>query len=102
MATGAHLGDESAIGRGADADLAHGAGSTRLAPFGTAASGRSGAWLAHLTGGQGVAGSNPVAPTSWNRWPFRLRPGRFLHCCSHIAATFAAASSGMATSSSVQ
>src|SRR6202021_2924493 len=26
-------------------------------------SGRSAAWLAHLTGGQGVAGSNPVAPT---------------------------------------
>ena len=28
----------------------------------TGKSGRSAAWLAHLTGGQGVAGSNPVAP----------------------------------------
>src|SRR4029077_6133765 len=25
-------------------------------------SGRSAAWLAHLTGGQGVGGSNPLAP----------------------------------------
>ena len=29
-----------------------------------ASSGRSAAWLAHQTGGLGVAGSNPVAPTS--------------------------------------
>src|SRR5262249_40244973 len=33
-------------------------------------SGRSAAWLAHLTGGQGVGGSNPVAPTE----PGRLNP----------------------------
>lgn len=26
-------------------------------------SGRSAAWLAHLTGGQGVGGSNPLVPT---------------------------------------
>ena len=27
--------------------------------------GRSAAWLAHLTGGQGVGGSNPPAPTTF-------------------------------------
>ena len=29
--------------------------------------GRSAAWLAHLTGGQGVGGSNPPAPTTFFR-----------------------------------
>jgi hypothetical protein len=33
--------------------------------------GRSAAWLAHLTGGQGVGGSNPPAPTTF----FVQRPG---------------------------
>src|SRR5579884_1102497 len=36
-------------------------------------SGRSAAWLAHQTGGLGVAGSNPVAPIRMKalRWPHR-------------------------------
>ena len=33
----------------------------------SADSGRGAAWLARLTGGQEVAGSNPVAPTGW-KW----------------------------------
>src|SRR6187399_604355 len=33
------------------------------APSDLVGSGRSAAWLAHLTGGQGVGGSNPPAPT---------------------------------------
>ena len=32
--------------------------------------GRGAAWLARLTGGQEVAGSNPVAPTPLDRKPF--------------------------------
>ncbi len=33
-------------------------------PKSTGRSGRSAVWLAHLTGGQGVGGSNPLAPTN--------------------------------------
>lgn len=29
--------------------------------------GSSAAWLAHLTGGQGVGGSNPLCPTKFSR-----------------------------------
>ena len=28
---------------------------------------RGAVWLAYLTGGQGVGGSNPLAPTRWGR-----------------------------------
>jgi hypothetical protein len=37
-------------------------------------SGRSAVWLAHLTGGQGVGGSNPLAPTN-KRWTPRRHAG---------------------------
>src|SRR4029078_4367907 len=41
-------------------------------------SGRSAAWLAHLTGGQGVGGSNPLAPTGFDGMEL-LEALRFLY-----------------------
>ena len=43
----------------------------------SAESGGIGLWrslVAHLTGGQGVAGSNPVVPTGWRRPVEQLKP----------------------------
>src|SRR5436190_2207138 len=46
------------------------AGALAPADFGETSlrSGCSAAWLAHLTGGQGVAGSNPAIPTTFSRY----------------------------------
>ena len=37
--------------------------------------------VAHLTGGQGVAGSNPVSPTNWSRWGGSHRDFPIVCCC---------------------
>ena len=43
-------------------------------------SGRGAVWLAHLHGVQGVAGSNPVAPTFFNFWLFGENVGLLSLC----------------------
>jgi hypothetical protein len=65
-ATGGHSEGERR-GRGLDSEAISCAGAqvdyVPAPAFHRQGSGRSAAWLAHLTGGQGVGGSNPLAPT---------------------------------------
>src|SRR5580658_2138632 len=85
-ATGGHSEGERR-GRGLDSEAISCAGAqvdyVPAPAFHRQGSGRSAAWLAHLTGGQGVGGSNPLAPTGSGevqsrrtRWVFGGRAAR--------------------------
>src|SRR5580658_5176780 len=96
-ATGGHSEGERR-GRGLDSEAISCAGSqvdyVAAPAFQRQGSGRSAAWLAHLTGGQGVGGSNPLAPTTRNHWSFRCSASRFLHRCRHFCRHFRGGNGG--------
>ena len=62
-------------------NLARGAITARSVGRASLQTGCSAAWLAHLTGGQGVAGSNPAIPTIFVRYFCDLVGGRRLSPC---------------------